>query len=294
MMIVNPQLFSYKIIIGSLIVAITFIGVFSFNTYQSNKAQQLFLEQEKKLVESELSQMILRYDEISHTSGILSEQYDSAKKNTQIALEKLRVMKSDFSVFTRFKSELYAIKSKNTSLFKTLDSINLVNERLKNENQLAHYALDKQKMVNNSLARTNESLKSTIEKAALLSANSIKAKAYRSGVNATETTKAAQANRIDVCFTLAENLLTEKGMKEIYIQILNPLNNVISNKGAIEFGTLLLIYSDKQLINYDNQVIDICTTINSERSDQPFEKGTYYVSVFHKERKLGNTQIVLN
>ena len=293
-MIVNPQLFSYKIIIGSLIVAITFVGVFSFNTYQSNKAQQLFLEQEKKLVENELSQMILRYDEISHNSAILSEQYDSAKKTTQTALEKLRLMKSDFSVFTRFKAELAAIKSKNTAFFKSLDSVNLLNERLENENIIAYQALDKQKKDNNTLIKINKSLKSTIEKAALLTANSIKAKAYQSGVHDTETTKAAQANRIDVCFTLAENLLTEKGMKEIYIQILNPLNNVIANKGAIEFGKLLLIYSDKQLINYNNEVIDICTTINSEKSDQPFEKGTYYVSVFHKERKLGNTQIVLN
>lgn len=293
-MIINPQLFSYKIIIGSLIVAIGAIGIFSYKTYESNKAQQLFLKQEKKLVENELSQMILRYDEINLSSSTLATQLDSARTTAQTALDKLRSMDSDWTVFTRFKSELSEIKSRNNLLLKTLDSISLLNERLENDRLVAHDALDKQKRVNTSLLKVNESLNSTIKKASLLTANSLQAKAYKSSIDNEGTNKASQAHRIDVCFTLAENELAEKGMKEIYIQILNPLNNVIGNKNAVEFGESLLIYSDKQLINYDNERIDICTTIEASKNDKPFEKGTYYVSVFHKERKLGNTQIVLN
>ncbi len=293
-MIVNPQFFSYKIIIGSLIVAITFVGVFSYTTYQSNKAQQLFLNQEKKLVESELSQMILRYDEISQTSDSLSEQLDSIKEDAKSSSEKLRLMASDFSVFTSIKSNLSDITSKNNSLFKTVDSISSVNKRLENEKSMAYHALKEQRKVNNELLKTNKSLKGSLAKEALLTANSIKAMAYKSGNADSQTTKASQTNFINVCFTLAENVLTERGLKEIYIQILNPLNNVIGNKGAVEFGKALLIYSDKQLINYDNDVLDICTTVNAQRNDIPFPKGTYYVSVFHKERKLGSTQLVLN
>ena len=103
-MIVNPHFFSYKIIIGSLIVAFTVIGVFSLNAYNSTKAEQLFLKQEKKLVESELSQMILRYDEISLTSNILSVQLDSIKQDAKSSSEKLRLIASDFSEFASIKS----------------------------------------------------------------------------------------------------------------------------------------------------------------------------------------------
>lgn len=293
-MIVNPQFFNYRIIIGSLIVAIAFLGVLSLNTYQSNKAHQLFLEQEKNLIETELSQMILRYDEIGHTSTVLSAQLDSAKKNTRLALDKLSLIKSDFSVLKRFKSNLYAIKEKNNVLFKTIDSIAILNERLRHDKLLAYNALNAQRRTNSSLLEINKSLSSTIEKGSVLTANSFKAQAYKPGVNATETSKASNANRIDVCFTLAENALTTKGMKEIYIQILNPLNNVIGNTGAAKFGKFLLIYSDRQLINYNNEVVNICTSINAQKDGKPFAKGTYYVSVFHRERKLGNTQVVLN
>lgn len=293
-MIVNPQFFNYRIIIGSLILGITALGVFSFNSYESSKAHQQFLDQEKKLVESELSQMIIRYDDLSLTGELISEELDSAKKTTNSALEQLRLMKSDFSVLTRVKSELSKIKSENSVLFRTLDSITSQNERLEKEKQLAYTELNEQKKSNTSLLKINKSLNNSIEKGALLTANSFKAEAYKSGVNASSTTKAAQANRIDVCFTLAENKLTDKGMKDIYIQILNPLNNVIGNKGAVEFGQFLLFYSHKQRINYNNDVINVCTSIPAQENDKPFTEGTYYVSVFHKERKLGSTQIELN
>lgn len=293
-MIVNPQFFNYRIIIGSLIVGMTALGVFSYNSYESNKAHQRFLDQEKKLVESELSQMILRYDDLSVTNELISEQLDSAKTTAKSALEELRLMNSDFSVLSRFKSEVAVIKAKNTSLFKIVDSINLLNERLESEKHQAYTELNEQQKVNTSLIKINNSLNNKIEEGALLTANSFTAKAYKSGVNASSTTKAAQTNRIDVCFTLAENTLTEKGMKDIYIQILNPLNNVIGKKGAVEFGQFLLFYSHKQRINYNNDVINVCSSVLAQENDKPFTEGTYYVSVFHKERKLGSTQIELN
>ena len=41
-MIVNPQLFNYRLISGSLIVAIAVLTVFSFTNYQSIKAHEQF------------------------------------------------------------------------------------------------------------------------------------------------------------------------------------------------------------------------------------------------------------
>ncbi|MBA6151647.1 hypothetical protein [Gelidibacter maritimus] len=293
-MIVNPQFFNYKIIIGSLIIGITALGIVSFNSYESSKSQQRFVDQEKKLVENELSDMISRYDTLNLNNTLLSEQLDSAKKSTESVLEQLRLMEGDIAVLTKVKSELSNIKAKNHALFTTVDSINLLNKRLESEKAIAYTELNVQQKVNSKLKKINKSLNSTIEKGALLTANSFSAKAFGTGINAASTTKAAHANRIDVCFTLAENTLTEKGMKDIYIQILDPLNNVIGDKGSVEFGKFLLFYSHKQHIQYNNDVIDVCTIVQAQKNDKPLAKGTYYVSVFHKERKLGGTQIELN
>lgn len=294
-MIVNPQFFNYRLIIGSLVVAIAVLGVFSFTNYDSVRKHQQFLEQEKKLVETELSQILTRYDEVANTNDYLASKLKDAKDATKIALDSLRLLKSDLSVISRFKAQLIVFKSKNKQLFETIDSLNEVNKTLENDKLLAHTELKKQLNANYSLQKKNESLSKTIEKGALMTANSFKAKAFlNKNGRLYETRKAYKAETIEVCFTLAENALTEKGDKELYVQIVNPKNNVVADKGSIEFGDSSLIYSTKTVVNYNNQVIDVCTNIMSDPSDKPLTKGTYFVSVFYKDRKLGTTQIELD
>ena len=63
-MIVNPQHFNYRLIIGSLTIAVIIITGFSYSNYNELKSQELYLEQEKSLIQSELSDMLSRYDKI--------------------------------------------------------------------------------------------------------------------------------------------------------------------------------------------------------------------------------------
>ena len=294
-MIVNPQFFNYRLIIGSLVVAIAILTIFSFTSHESVKEHQRFVEQEKKLVEIELSQLIDRYDEVASTNEFMESKLMDAKKATKSALDSLRLLKGDLSVVSKFKSQLIIFKNKNKQLFDVVDSLNDVNSKLENEKLLAQNKLKQQIDTNSSLLKKNQSLNKTIEKAAVLSANSFKAKGYfNKNGRLFETKKAKNAETIEVCFTLAENALTEQGDKELYIQIVNPKNNVLSNKGFIEFGDSSLIYSTKTIVNYNNEVLDVCTYIVSDPSEKPLDKGIYYVSVFYKDRMLGTTQIELN
>lgn len=294
-MIVNPQFFNYRLIIGSLIVAIAILGVVSFTNYETIKSHQTFLEQEKELVESELSEMIVRYDVVAETNKTLASQLNIVKKDLQTTLDSLRLLNSDVSVILKYKQQLSNLKAKNETLFKSFDSILEVKNNLERDNLLAHNQLNEQIKANTALKTANESLNNSVKKGALLTANSFKAKAYRSQLGKhIATNKAAQAQTIEVCFALAENALTEKGEKDIYIQILNPKNNVVADKGEVKFTTTSLIYSDKQVIDYNNKVVDVCVQIDGDTDDVPFTKGTYFVSIFHKDRKLGSTQIELN
>ena len=294
-MIVNPQLFNYRLIIGSLIVAVTVLGVFSFTNYQSIKTHQQFLEQEKKLVESELSQMITRYDEVSISNDIIASQLEVAKKDTKLALDSLSMLRSDLSVISRFKKQLNGLKLKNKTLFNAIDSLDSVNQSLIEEKLVAHNQLLQQRKANNSLLKENKNLNKSLEKGALLTANSFKAKSFTKVLGKKRATnRAKRADHIEVCFTLAENSLTEQGEKEIYIQIVNPQNNVVADKGAIRFGNTSLIYSSKTIVDYNNEVLDICLDIEAEADEIPLTAGTYFITIFNKDRKLGNTQVKLN
>jgi hypothetical protein len=98
---------------------------------------------------------------------------------------------------------------------------------------------------------------------------------------------------MDVCVFLNENPLTEKGDKEVYIQIVSPDNNIVADKGEVFFNNTSLIYSKKEIINFNNKDLNICTTVATYKDDRPLKKGTYFINVFHKNRKLGSTTVLL-
>ena len=89
-MIVNPQLFNYRLIISSLLVVLTVLGIYSFTNYKSIKSYEEFLKQEKSLIEKELSEMLVSYDELSQEYDLMGSQLQEAKLETKVALDSLK------------------------------------------------------------------------------------------------------------------------------------------------------------------------------------------------------------
>ncbi len=293
-MIVNPQLFNYRLIISSLLVVLTVLGIYSFTNYKSIKSYEEFLKQEKFLIEKELSEMLLSYDDLSQDYNLTASKLQEAKLETKNALDSLRLLKSDLSIITRFKDQLIVLKSKSRVLLSTIDSLNSANIKLEKEKRYALNTIERKSLLINGLEETNDSLNETIDNAAILKASDVAAQAYklRSGKKRF-TERAKRVNAIDVCISLSENPLTLKGRKDIYIQIVSPQGNVISDKGEVVFGNSSLIYSKKEIVDYNNENMEVCTAIVADEADKPFIKGHYFINVFHENVKLGTTSIKL-
>ena len=132
-MIVNPQLFNYRLIISSLLVVLTVLGVFSFTNYKSIKSYEEFLKQEKALIEIELSDLLLSYNELTEDNDIIDFQLVEAKLETQNALDSLRLVKSDLSMINMFRNQLTSLKTKSKTLLFTIDSLDTANLKLQQE-----------------------------------------------------------------------------------------------------------------------------------------------------------------
>ena len=143
-----------------------------------------------------------------------------------------------------------------------------------------------------SLEEDKEELNEKLEKGKLLFANSLEATAFRvrSFGQKEVTERAKHTDYMDICFVISENPIAEKGRRELFIQVVGPDNNVVADKGAVNFGESSLIYSYKVDLNYNNLAEEICATI---KNDEDFKKGIYHVSLFERDRKLGHTQISL-
>ena len=293
-MIVNPQLFNYRLIISSLLVVLAVLGIYSFDKYKSIESYETFLKQEKVLIETELSDLLSSYDELSQDYNLMASQLQEAKLETKIALDSLRLLNGDLYIITRFKEQLVVLKSKSKVLLSTIDSLNSANIKLQEEKRYALSTIKKNTSTINDLEEVNDSLNKSIGNAAVIKASNINATSYKlkSGKKRF-TERAKRANAIDVCITLNENHLASKGNKEIYIQIVSPQGNVVSDKGEVVFGNASLNYSKREKVNYNNENLEICTAIVADKDDQPFLKGHYFINVFHRNVKLGSTSIEL-
>ena len=145
------------------------------------------------------------------------------------------------------------------------------------------------------LENDNTTLKQQIVAASQMQVTMLDAKAVkRVGRNKVVTTdKAKRTNKLLVEFIIPKNNLVTTGVKDIYIQIVNPNNNVVSNKDQVKFGKQTLIYSKKLDVNFTNEDVEVSTFIDADE-DEPFKEGVYFVNVFNKENRLASTSILLD
>lgn len=292
-MIVNPQVFNYRFIIGSLMVAITILAAFSYNNYTSAQSKEDFFKQEKKLLENQISNVIISHDKLNELNNKLKLEVDKSKQIVSQIQDSLDELQVNISLTNKYRHELSTLKKQQSSLLKKEDSFYTVNNDLVKENTTISRLLNKQTDVISALKEEKAQLNSNLEKGALVFANSFEATAFfikKSG-DIIKTQRADKTNLFKVNFVLAENPLALHQEKEIFVQIIDPDNNVVADKGAIEFGNSSLIYSYKTNVFYNKKALNISVDVES---NQTLKAGRYFITIFDGNRQLGSTQIILH
>ena len=300
-MIVNPQLFNFRLIIGSLVIALVVLGSFSYSNYNTLMENQRFVEQEKKLVQGELSEMISQFEKYDVKNKNISLQLEKSKAKMKVVLDSLKSFKLNASLVSRYKSQIQSLKKENEDVIALINNLQQENEELKANTNRIKSEIKKTDLIsktlkekNDSLFKANLNLNKSIEEAKGLTISNVEVEGVKrvTSKRIVNTNFANKANQLHVCFTLANNRFAEKGNKDLYIQILDPKNNIVADKGAVNFGKSSLIYSKKTTVEYNNEDVKVCTLIKTD-NDEKLVKGTYFVNVFHNSERLGKTTIEL-
>ena len=289
-MIVNPQVFNYRLAIGTLLAAFVLIAVYGVSRYNDLTAEKEFLQQENKLLQTELNKILIKYDTLGSENLSIKSNIEAVKQSYEVIQDSLDLLKADVATIPKYRNQIANLKKENINLRSNSDETKI--KALVEEQTKAQNIIKAQNNIITTLAEEKDELEETIEGAKLIYANSFDATIFRKRKSGklVETTKASKAEFVEVCFVIAENPLATKGKKELYIQILGPDNNVLADQGSVDFGDSSLIYSSKVLVDYNKETKEVCASV---RNDDTFKKGKYYISVFEKERKLGHTQIDL-
>lgn len=236
----------------SIIVLMLLALFFSVKYYKVSDEFENYIETsdlENKVLDSQLAEILHKYDSIS-----LKNRIDSIRYNEQIHL-----LQNGKSI------------SSNSTALSPDDSI-VSYARLLQSNS-------KPKSGSNTLSVTKT------DKLSALNINVKGVKIYSDNYDL----KDSKIQQLRVCFTLEENKLVKSGQKSIYVQVVNPKNQIISTGNTyVESDTnVKLQYSASVDANYQKKDTDVCTYVNLEQKKTI--KGKYKINIYHDFVKIGTS-----
>ncbi|WP_108869478.1 hypothetical protein [Aquimarina aquimarini] len=284
-----------KILIGVLGALLLILGIFTYKFYNEEKQNKAILQQEKDLIESELGELITKYDNAIALNEVMDDHLLKAKERIVVLLDSVKDNDANLALISRYRREVGKLKKERERLFKLADSLTTANTQLTTDLDSTSTALNQRIILADSLQTQNSKLAEIVERGSALTAANIKAEGVRvrNSGKITGASKASRAEKVRVCFTLSPNKLTEKGDKDLFVQVINPENTLIGDKIAVNFdkGNAILTYSGRNKVFYENEALDVCILVDAAEGE--LVKGNYIVNLFSGPRMVSNTQFEL-
>ena len=282
-----------KILIGVLGVLLLILGIFTYKFYNEEKREKAILQQEKDLIESELGELISKYDNAIALNEVMDDHLLKEKQRVVVLLDSLKDFDANVALIARYRREVSKLKRERERLFKLADSLTTANAQLATDLDSTSSALNQNIVFSDSLKTQNSKLEDIVARGSALTASNIKAEGVRvrNSGKINTTSRSSRAEKVRVCFTLSPNKLTEKGDKELFVQVINPANNLIGDKISVNFDDAVLTYSGRNKVFYENDALDVCVLVDAAEGE--LTKGNYVVNLFSGPIMISNTQFEL-
>ncbi len=252
---------------------------------QKMKSMQELAELEKQEMESEYAQLDIQYGEmmLQITNDSLIAQLTREQLRAQQLLEELKQVKADNAAeITRLKKELNSVRAVLRDYIRQVDSLNQVNQTLRNENTQLSGRLEESNRQNQNLQQERQQLTERVTIAAQLNATAI---------NMTRLGKKKAAKKmsdtmsLQVNFNIARNVTAENGQRTIYVRIMTPTGSVLQGGGFFNYENRQLEYSMKKVIEYSGEETPVTVYWNVEET---LMAGDYHVSIFADGNMIGD------
>lgn len=281
--------------IGIGILAVLLIGasvLFFLKNNELNDTKKA-LNSEISVLEENLDGEIEKLNAKIAENAVLNESLIAKRDSLNATLNELKASQATIETLTKYKNSYFKLKKDINKLLKENEVLQLKNEQLTMEKDSIVNELDSQLKLSDSLTTQVTDAFKVIENASALSVAALKGIAIiqKSSGKQVPTTKARRADKVKVCFSVAENRIAAKGDKVLYVQVLDAKNNVLGENATKTFEEKTLNYSFTTEFNYNNKALDICEYLNAPKDG--FEKGNYFVNVFRGSEMIANSSFVL-
>jgi hypothetical protein len=283
-----------KVALGIALVLFLATGFYAMNLYRESKSTERELTVEKELVMKDLNAMAKQYDEAIGENEITNRDLIEARERIQGLIDSLRISETNVKSLWRYKARYKSLQREMDILLAQNDSLKIENSYLATSLDSTRIKLEERTIFTDSLLVQNTALAEVVENASIL--NTVDLKGFgvieRTSGKLIPTERARRADKIRVCFTVAKNTLVEAGDQELFIQVIDPKNNIIGSNDQVVFEDKTLDYSVVSKFNYENKNLNICEFITSNQ-DSKFESGRYIVNVFNKKNLVSTSEFSL-
>ena len=274
------------IVILALIVGAAWLFMNLQEQRQVNKDMQELAELDKQEMENEYERFALQYSEMKTqiNNDSIVEQLTQEQMKTQRLLEELKRVKADDArEITRLKKELATVRAVLRDYVMQIDSLNRLNESLKQENSRVNAELEQRNAQVAGLSSEKASLSEKVAIAAQLDATNINLSLLNKRDKPTKKLK--DTKKMHVSFTITKNVTASNGNRTVYVRIQNPGGNVLSGGGSFPYENKNLQYSMKKTIEYTGEEVTVSTYWDVT---QMLEGGQYRVSIFVDGNMIGS------
>ena len=148
---------------------------------------------------------------------------------------------------------------------------------------------------NQNLIQRQENMEQIIATGQVLQTAGISATAIRlkSSGKQVDTDRASRTEMIKTCFTLIENRIAKKGIKNLYLKIVAPNGQVLQapdGGGQADLGGEMQNFSIQRDIDYNNQEMDVCVFYSMQGEA---EKGDYKIFLYDGSTQIATTDLGL-
>lgn len=279
-----------KVLAGLLGVVLLGTIIYTVSLYQDKKKTETVLTQEKELVVEDLNSLKSEYDKAILESNATNEELVSARDNIAKYLDSVKTMKADISTLSRYRRQVGVLKAEREQLMAQVDSLTRSNTFIAMQRDSTYVELEKQTVFNDSLVVQNTQLADVVEKGSALNLSkfSVDAVRERNSGKLVSTSRAKSTDKFKICFTVADNVISEAGDREFFVEVLDPQGNVLGESySKTNEGGASVTYSKGTNFYYENKSLDVCDYINKPAGD--FQKGNYMVNVYDDGLKLLGT-----
>ena len=285
-----------------IVVVLALLGTDVYLYLQKNKSDTkiVYQDDERNRLKIELDSLEAQIEQVNTGKAKLSTEMraknDSLQSKIKVLREELakgKLTKAELGkaqedvkqlryFVTKYTADIEELKKQNTTLTTERDTLK------------TNLATTTEKAT--TLAKQNEDLDTKVKIASALKLGQANIVAYKIKGSGKEVdvTRASPAKKIKINFTVAENSIAEKRLHDVYVRVLDPTGNLITDPkdaGSFQSDGQDLQYTYKTSIDFKDDGSGY--TIDWVNPTPPFVKGTYTVILYSDNSKMGQTTFAL-